>query len=465
VNSTDTLISEIEAYCRQTGIAESTFGRHVVNDGKFVRRLRAGKYTTTATLDKVQAFIRSHSAAADNRPSSVAEAPSPHNSQPPSQNLTADDTSRRSFRFYDNRQKYLLFVNTCSEKWVIAERVGMELVHLHPQPPALRIFDAGMGDGTVLTRVMRHMHNRFPTLPFYIVGKEISLEDVRLSLEKMPDRFYEHPATVLIATNLYYTEAPRLMPRSLSAAAALNWHEVSLSGTTAHEFEEQITALQPLLADGWQVRPSATTGNPLYVRPSVLILYREDHKFLLDQSIPKPGRAQGQYDLLIASQPYRARMPIDFKIKKVLAPLAQSLLPGGRMLVVQSFGQDPGLEVIRRVWPGEDPFQTNRHQLLKVLKAELGRTERDLRFNAYADKRAIFRYDMHTLPSEIGSNIGTSTLFAAWNAATYVAQIEDDRLEEVMFRGTYLDATRDVLQKNGGLWFLDESFVVSRRRR
>ena len=26
-------------------------------------------------------------------------------------------------------------------------------------------------------------------MPFYIVGKEISLEDVRLALEKMPDRF------------------------------------------------------------------------------------------------------------------------------------------------------------------------------------------------------------------------------------------------------------------------------------
>jgi hypothetical protein len=134
------------------------------------------------------------------------------------------------------------------------------------------------------------------------------------------------------------------------------------------------------------------------------------------------------------------------------------------MLVVQSFGQDPGLEVIRRVWSGENPFQTDRHQILKALKAELGRAERDLRFNAYADKRAIFRYDMHTLPSEIGSSIGTSTLFAAWNAATYVAQIEDDRLEDVMSRGIYLDATREVLQKNGGLWFLDESFVVSRRR-
>src|SRR5262245_16428277 len=314
-------------------------------------RLRAGKHTTTATLDKIRAFIRSHAADGSNEQSSVAESPSLHNSHPSSQSRIVDDPSRRSFRFYDNRQKYLLFVSTCSEKWVIAERVGMELVHLHPQPPALRIFDAGMGDGTVLTRVMRHMHNRFPTIPFYIVGKEISLEDVRLSLEKMPDRFHEHPATVLIVTNLYYTEAPRLMPRSLSAAAALNWHEVSLSGTTAHEFEEQITALQPVLAAGWQAQASAKTGNPLYVRPSVLILYREDHKFLLDQIIPKPGQAQGQYDLLIASQPYRARMPIDFKVKKVLAPLAQSLLPGGRMLVVQSFGQDPGLEIIRNVWP------------------------------------------------------------------------------------------------------------------
>ena len=54
----------------------------------------------------------------------------------------------------------------------------------------MRVFDAGMGDGTVLTRVMREMHRRLPTLPFYVVGKEISLEDTRLSLDKMADRFH-----------------------------------------------------------------------------------------------------------------------------------------------------------------------------------------------------------------------------------------------------------------------------------
>ena len=95
-----------------------------------------------------------------------------------------DRAAERNFRFFDNRQKYLLFVNTCSEKEVVARRVGLELAHIHPRPPAIRLFDAGMGDGTVLTRVMREMHRRFPTMPFYIVGKEISLEDVRLSLRQ-----------------------------------------------------------------------------------------------------------------------------------------------------------------------------------------------------------------------------------------------------------------------------------------
>ncbi len=58
----------------------------------------------------------------------------------------------------------------------------------------------------------------------------------------------------------------------------------------------------------------------------------------------------------------------------------------------------------------------------------------------------------------------TTTLLAAWNAAIYVAQIDDGRLEEAFHDGAYLDATRDVLQQHGGLWLQDESYVISRRR-
>ena len=125
------------------------------------------------------------------------------------------------------------------------------------------------------------------------------------------------------------------------------------------------------------------------------------------------------------------------------------------MIAIHSYGHDPGLEVIQKVWPGENPFTTDRHALLRATKAELGNAGRDLNFGAYADARSLFLYDMHTLPSEISETIGTSTLFAAWNAAVYVAQVEDQRLSEVISSGAYLEATRDVLRIHCGLWFWD----------
>ena len=377
--------------------------------------------------------------------------------QPPA----ADSTP---FRFYDNRQKYLAFVNTCNEKAVVAARAAKELTRLQPSPPALRVFDAGMGDATVLARMMRSVHRDFPTVPLMAVAKEISLEDVRLGLDKMPDRFYEHPHTVLVVTNLSYMDAPRLLPGDPEMAAGLNWQEVRLSGQSAYEYAEQIEALAPMLSQGWQTKPHPKTGNPTYVRPSVLVMYREDHEFLLDAVIPKPRRAPGTYDFVLASQPWRARMPAEFKAQKILAPLARSLAPGGRLLTVQSYGQDPALEIVQRLWPDENPFQVDRHQLLAALQVELGAEAGDLDLTDPPDEAALLRYQMHTLPSEIGDRIGTSTLFAAWNAVIYVNQIEDERLDPVVHEGSYLEATQDVLHKYGGLWFNDEAFVVSRRR-
>lgn len=127
-----------------------------VNDGKLVSRLRLAGRLTTETEDRVRAFISRPSARAATRRRTRRVA------------LALRRASRRhakfNFRFYDNRH--------------------------HPRLPAVRLFDAGTGDGTVLARAMRSMHSRFQT--FYIVGKEISLEDVRLALEKMLERLYEH---------------------------------------------------------------------------------------------------------------------------------------------------------------------------------------------------------------------------------------------------------------------------------
>ena len=103
---------------------------------------------------------------------------------------------------------------------------------------------------------------------------------------------------------------------------------------------------------------------------------------------------------MIASQPYRARASIEFKAKRVIAPLARALGPGGRLIGIHS------------LWPrsrprdrpalaGRQSVLTDRHELLKAVKARARAGGPGLNFNAYSDDRSLFRYDMHTLPKEI----------------------------------------------------------------
>ena len=117
----EALLQEIASFCRAAGMAESTFGRRVVNDGKFVPRLRFGGRVTTQTVERVRAFMarRGHEPAAQE----------PHRQRQHRAHGARGGRAapRRGFRFYDNRQKYLLFVSTCNEKWVVAERIDAEL--------------------------------------------------------------------------------------------------------------------------------------------------------------------------------------------------------------------------------------------------------------------------------------------------------------------------------------------------
>jgi hypothetical protein len=205
-------------------------------------------------------------------------------------------------RFYDSREKYRLYATTTNEKWAIAQRVGRELPLLEPKPPALRVFDAGMGDAMVLSLVMRQLHERHPTVPQLVVAKEISLEDVRLGLERLADRFVEHPMTVLVLTTMYFRDAVRLIPRK--DPSLLKWFEVALHGSSGHAFDEQIRRLAPVLADGWRIEADAA-GNPHPAQPFALVIYRADHRFVLDRVVPRRGEPLDGFDLVIASQPYR----------------------------------------------------------------------------------------------------------------------------------------------------------------
>lgn len=360
-------------------------------------------------------------------------------------------------RFFDTRAAYMLFATATSEKAAVADRIGQELERLTPHPPGLRVFDAGMGDASVLSHLMRRMHQVFPHIPWTVVGKEISLEDVRQALSRLPDRLFEHPEMVFVVTNMRFSEATALRPHD---PTDLVWREVALRGDTSHGFTSQLRDLLPVLASDWEVKTSPLSGNPVYVRPSVLILYREDHEFLLRSMVPRQEEPLPGYDLIVAAQAYRAAAPLERKVSSVVSPLARALAPGGRLVGIHSRGHDPGMEIIRRVWPDEEPFQHGAADVVAEARRQMADT--DLEFPMLEPGEALVRYEMHHMPSESAEHIGTSSVLATWNAAAYVAQIDEERLSEGMRSGAWEEATRAVMERHPTVWFEDEVYVIAR---
>src|SRR5258708_7298370 len=137
----DGLLTEISAFCRSRAMAETTFGRAAINDGKLVSRLRDGGRITTQTLERLRTFMSRTGA----KPLELNGVPAVATSAPPmSASLeSAGKDPLRNFRFFHNRQKYLLFVNTRSEKWVVPDPLPKELANVPPHPPPVPQFYAG----------------------------------------------------------------------------------------------------------------------------------------------------------------------------------------------------------------------------------------------------------------------------------------------------------------------------------
>lgn len=57
------LLDQIKEFCGRNQMAESTFGKKAVNDGKFVERLKNGRRCWPETEQKVRDFMLSHQTA------------------------------------------------------------------------------------------------------------------------------------------------------------------------------------------------------------------------------------------------------------------------------------------------------------------------------------------------------------------------------------------------------------------
>ena len=367
---------------------------------------------------------------------------------------------KKNFRFYDNRQKYLLFVTTTNEKNKIADSIRPYIKKINPTKPGIKIFDAGMGDGSLLMNVMRQCHEAKPTIPLLISTKEISIEDVRLGLEKLPDRFVEHKNTVFVISNLHYAEAAKLSSNNKIKQKKINWNVVKLKGQTSIDFAEQLAKQNSFLEKKWNIEINKKTGNPTYQEPSVMIIYREDQEFNVNELIPTKYNPVNKFDLIIAAQPYRSRISAEKKVKYVIEPMIKALKSKGKLLTIHASGNDPANEIIKKIWPKENPFPTLSDSIIKNLKTNLDKSL--LAKIVFKDKKNI-KCELRALPNEISGSIATSLIFSAWNASIYVNQMDDDKVMLAEKSKNYKKIVEKIITKNKGLFFYNEIFVIEKK--
>ena len=368
--------------------------------------------------------------------------------------------AKQDFRFFDSRQKYLLFVTTTNEKQVIGDHLDTYIKTIKPKKPALKIFDAGLGDGSLLISTLRSCHKRFPTIPFLVYATEISMEDVRIGIEKLSNIFTEHPNTAFVVTNLHYSEAASLQSKNHAKQKKFKLETVKLKGKTSYEFFSQLTKLDNLLQKNWQVERHPISGNPTYKKPSALVIYRKDQNFSLSDIAPtKNNLSKQNFDLILASQPYRSRINARKKNEYVIKPMIDALSKKGKLIIVHASGNDPAHELVKKIWPKENPFPSLGKKIQKDLKSLLTSKElKNLNFHPIKN----IKYSLRALPEEISNGISTSIVFSAWNASTYVTQMNDDEVLKVEKKFQHIEPTQKIIKKYGGMWFNDEIIVIEK---
>tara|TARA_B100001113_G_scaffold349756_1_gene345684 strand:+ start:259 stop:1377 length:1119 start_codon:yes stop_codon:yes gene_type:complete len=364
-------------------------------------------------------------------------------------------------RFFDDRLTYLSFVTTSNEKNIVADQLSTVIKSISKEKAALRIFDAGIGDGSLLMNVIKNCHKEFPYIPFFVMAKEISIEDVRLALEKLSDRFIEHPNMVFTITNLFFSEAPALRSKNSTKQKKMKWKTLALDGNSSYEFNKQLTNIDELLKDAWTIDEDPKTNRATYRNPSVLTIYRKDHENLVDRYIPDQNDDKKLFDLIIASQPYRSRTSEKKKVDFVIKPMIDALNKNGKLAVIHSAGGDSVTKAIKKIWPSEVPFPTPASKIIKYLKKSLPSKKLD---DLVFHKPVKFKFHLKSIPAD-NNSIATSLFSAAWNNIVYVGQMSADKIQEAQANGDHEEVIKNLLDdENNKIHFKNEIFVIEKNR-
>ena len=361
-------------------------------------------------------------------------------------------------RFFDDRLKYLSFIQNTSEKRAISMELSPYIASMPKNRTFLRILDAGTGDGTIKSNVIKTFHKHHPYTSLLITGKEISYEDLKNTLEKMPDRFVEHPNLLVTMTNVRFSELGHIENNNKIKNKKVKTYTLILKEDNSYDFHHQINKLNNFIKKYWGIEID-NKSRTSYAHPCIIRIYREDHKRYLQPFLDNDYE-NNNYDLIIASQAYRAASLVKTKVNNVIAPLMRLLNKSGRLLVTHSCGGDTVEKIIKVAWKEKDPFPNNAKDIIEYLKNNpVGEN------NKYSySKPKFYTFNFKRSPDQTVSELFGHGVDAKWANILYIGQIPEKEIQEIEKSPATQKKIKTAINKEDKMYFKNEIFSIKKIR-
>ena len=354
--------------------------------------------------------------------------------------------------FFDTRDKYLSFVNSTNEKANIAFYLAKKLDNINFNSSVYNILDAGTGEGTVISTFLSAAHKSLPNTPIFVVGKEISIDDINILLSYLGDRFAEHKTLIFNITNCSYKDLCNLN------SAKVKFVKLELQGNTGIDFTKKLMNLYPYIKKNWQLSFNKTNGQIKPQTKIFLSIYRKDQKMMLNHLIPKNiNNIPIKYDFIIASQCFKLRAPLNKTVNNILMTLLSMLNTNGQMSLIYSSGKDFTKSLLKYYYPNIEFFKnSNSDKLISQIKKHKEYAKLKITKNKLKYKFINFSISLR--------EFSFTNIFSIWNAVNYVGQISESEQKQVVLNQKNITLLQNKLLKLKNMFFVDNVINFKKQR-
>ena len=274
----------------------------------------------------------------------------------------------------------------------------------------------------------------------------------------MPDRFVEHPNLLVTMTNVKFSELGLIESSKKIKDKKVKEFNLVLKSNNSFDFNSQMTSrlLNNFIKKNWGIEID-NKNKTSYSNPCIIRVFREDNKKQLEKFL-KNNYKNNNYDLIVASQAYRAAASIEVKVKNVIAPLMRLLNKSGKLLVTHTCGGDFIQKVLKLAFREKEAFPNTAKDIIEYLRNNpIGEN------NIYDFSKPInYYFKFKRTPDQTVTELFGHNVDSKWANILYVGQIPEKDILILEKNLTLMNRVKKTINDCDQIQFKNELFSITK---